>query len=93
MENKKEEVKVNSFLEATANKIVEEGQKKSGVELTKEEKEAKFKEAYDSLKNYIKLKNKQARGNRNVPGAFGGAHPGTKRKKKFARYVARNTVE
>lgn len=56
----------------------------------KAEKEAKYNEALEALKKLMRLRNRS--GSRNVPGAFGGAHPGTKRKKKFARYIARNTV-
>lgn len=60
-------------------------------ELTKEEKEAQFKEAYKALMKLQRAKMGK-RSSKGTPGAFGGAHPGIKRKKKFARWVARNTV-
>lgn len=54
-------------------------------------KEKQFQNALAALKDLIRARNRS--GSRTVPGAFGGAHPGIKRKKKFARYIARNTIE
>ena len=58
--------------------------------LTQAEKDEKFRQAFLALAKLNRLKKTKHRG-RN-PGAFGGAHPGIKKKKKLARYLAKNTI-
>jgi len=58
--------------------------------LTQAEKDEKFRQAFLALAKLDRLKKKKHRGQN--PGAFGGAHPGIKKKRKLARYLSKNTI-
>ena len=58
--------------------------------LTQAQKDEQFRQAFLALAKLNRLKKTKHRGKN--PGAFGGAHPGIKKKKKLARYLAKNTV-
>lgn len=58
--------------------------------LTQAQKDEKFRQAFLALAKLNKLKKTKHRGKN--PGAFGGAHPGIKKKRKLARYLSKNTI-
>jgi hypothetical protein len=70
--------------------IGEENNAEKLPSISQAEKDEKFRQAFLALAKLNRLKKTKHRG-RN-PGAFGGAHPGIKKKKKLARYLAKNTI-
>jgi hypothetical protein len=70
--------------------VVEENNAEKLPSLSQAEKDEKFRQAFLALAKLNQLKKTKHRGR--TPGAFGGAHPGIKKKKKLARYLAKNTI-
>jgi len=75
--------------ESLAQKIEQESKVAEPV-LSQAEKDEKFRQAFLALAKLDRLRKKKHRGQN--PGAFGGAHPGIKKKRKLARYLSKNTI-